>query len=407
MTEKIKLNDLLPRRIRKIHTGSELLLAYELDKYSKIFFGKGVELDVTIAKELINGEHFSFVHRQDFDMGIEVDGTKLQNLDRVNQYYFTGTVEGIKFKSESPEEVVYDFNFDPRANAVLHYDNRSAAYVSLVAFLLVRAKAEGVAVPKLRIAHQDYTQASLEYSDLMILKGYGNKLMEDLLEIETAEVAHLQPEWEAFVLYNRQRGVMNRSYTSSEKAKHLNRNFEVGDAVLLYKRTKGSSGSTINLLKACFPAVITYFDSQVVKLKYFPIIQTRLTRYMELNDIEEELEAEGRKPIYMEEDYERFDQPTVTYNLTEVGVDTCTWIESDFFIKPVDQDGSMQYFRTPTGLTHIKISTLDTIYAVFEDRGVEYNRDKFLAEYFNGRQPIYDYYKDAVAEAERERSEEE
>lgn len=397
MTE-ITLNELLPKRIRKIHTGSELLLAYELGKYTRIMLGKELTLDVTIAKELLQSEHFTFVVQNGLNVGFTPDRETLLDISKNARYFFKGTVEGVAFKSESPEEVVYDFNFNQRANEVLHYDNRSAAYISLLAYLIVKAKAEGVSAPKLRISHMDYNHKELEYVDLFILMHYGNKLFEESMVIEYSKNWGYQPEWEAFVIYHRQRGSMNREYTSVEKYKHLRKNFEVGDVVLLYKRSKPSQGKTINLLKSCFPAVITYFDQNIVKLTYFPIVQTRFTRINDLSSVEQEIEEEGRKSLYSEEDYERFDRPTMTINITELGVDTHTWAEQDFFIKPIDFDGSMQYFKTPTGSTHIHISTLDTIYAVFEDQGVEYNRDKFLAEYFGNRQPIYDYYKQLMEE---------
>lgn len=398
---KINLTELLPKRIRKIHTGSELLLAYELDKYAQIMLGQSVVVDVTIAKELLDSEHFTYVVQNGLDVGFEVEASKLLDITKSLRHFFKDTVEGVKFTSESEEEVVYDFNFDRHANAVLHYDNRSAGYISLIAYLMVKAKAEGVATPKLRIAHADYNQSELEYVDLFVLKDYGNKIIEGLIEVEYSSSWGFQPEWEAFVIYNRQRGQMNRAYTVHEKFKHLRKNFEVGDVVLMYKRSKGSQGKTINKLKSCFPAVITYFDSQTIKLAYYPIVQTQFTRAMELSAVEDDLEAEGREALYTEEDYDRFDRPTITFNLTEVGVDGCTWVEQDFFIKPLDFDGSYQYFRTPTGLTHVFISTLDTIYSVFEDRGVKYNKEKFLAEHFNNRQPIYDYYKEQMEEAKQ------
>ncbi|MNW63497.1 hypothetical protein D3C74_417120 [compost metagenome] len=45
-------------------------------------------------------------------------------------------------------------------------------------------------------------------------------------------------------------------------------------------------------------------------------------------------------------------------------------------------------------LISVKLDTLDTIYAVFEDRSVKYNKEKFLDEYFisRGKTPIYNKY---------------
>lgn len=396
---KLRFTEMFSKRVRKIHTGSELLLAYELDKYAKLMLGKPVVVDVPIAKELIGGEHFTFVVQNGLEISTDYDSSNLVDISKNLRFFFKGTVEGVRFEKETDEEVVYNFNFDQQANFVLHYDNRSAGYVSLIAFLIIRAKAEGKPVPTLRIAHSDYNHGELEYVDLFILKDYGNRLLEDLVKIEYLPNRGSQPEWEAFVVYNRQRGYMDKPYTIHEKYKYLRKNFEVGDVVLLYKRSKSSQGRTINTLKSCYPAVISYFDDTTIKLTYYPIIQTRFTRAMELSSVDQDLEDEGRKPIYTDDDYERFDTPTVTFNLSEVGVDTHTWVEQDFFIKPVDFDGTYQYLRTPEGLTHVFLSTLDVIYAVFEDRKVQYNKTKFLNTYFKNRQPVYEYYKEQLEKA--------
>lgn len=397
MTNAISINDLLPRgvRIRKIQTGSELLLAYELDKYAKKMLGATLSLsDVSIAKELLSGEHFSFVVLNGLDVGIPTSRDNLVDYSKNKKYFFTDTVEGVVFSKVTPEEVVFDFEYDINANHKVHGENRSAAYVSLMAYLIVKAKAEGVQIPKLIIDHENYNQQELEYVDLFILKMYGNKVLKGLVEIRYSKAWGYQPEWEAFVIYHRQRGLMNGEYTAVEKFKHLRKNFEVGDVVLLYQRTKGARGKTINQLKACYPAVIRYFDQNTIKLSYYPIVQTLLTRHMELEEVEHHFEDEGRESIYTQEDYDRFIVCNETFNLTEIGVDTCTWTETTFFIKPVDFDGSYQYFRTEEGIDKVFLSTLDTLYAVFEDRGVDYNREKFLNTYFRpkNRIPVYDQY---------------
>ena len=398
MQNTITLNELLPKHIKKITTGSELLLAYEIGKYTRIMLNRELELGVSIDKDLLSGDHFSFVYQNGLNVGFMPERENLADISKVSRFFFKGTVEGVALKLDTDELVVYNFDEDPRANAVLHFGNRSTAYISLLAFILVRAFANGKQIPKIVIDHKLYINTELEYSELFVLKNWGNRLFEDILTIEYSDERGYQPEWEAFVEYNRQRGVMNREYSASEKYKYLKKHFEVGDVVLLYHRTKPSVGKTINILKSCYPAVITAFDQKTVKLTYFPIVQTRFTRISEISSVEQELWDEGRDSLFTESDFERFDTPTMTMNLTEIGVDTHTWVERDFFIKPMDFDGSYQYFKTPEGSTHIHLSTLDVIYAVFEDRKVEYNREKFLNEYFTSvnRKPVYDKMMEAL-----------
>lgn len=394
--EKISINELLPTgRVRKIQSGSELLFAYELDKYAKIMLGKEVSLqDVTIAKELLSGEHFSFVVMNNLDVGFVPSRDTLADYSKNSRYFFTETVEGVNFSSVTEDEVVYSFEHDTSANRKLHGDNRSAAYVSLMAYLIVKSQVEGVPVPKLVIDHEQYNQQELEYVDLFVLQDYGNKMIKDMVDVRYSTAWGFQPEWEAFVIFNRQLGRMNQEYTMGDKFKYMKKHFEPGDVVLLYTRTKGAQGKTINKLKECHPAVITSFNNNTVHLTYFPIVQTTTTRVMELEAVANSYEEEGEESIYSSDDYDAFVVAEETFNFTEIGVDMCTWIETTFFIKPVETDGTYQYFSTDEGMDHVWLPTLDTIYAVFEDRKVKYNKEKFLQTYFYSqkRTPIYDQY---------------
>lgn len=392
---KVSLQELLlfAGKIRKLHTGSELLLAYELDKYLKMMAGKSLDLsNVTIAKELLSGEHFSFIvnHMQ---LDIPIDRTMLADISKVHRRFFTQTVEGVAFKKVSDDEVVYDYYHDINANKIMRDDHSSAAYVSLAAYLIVSSYLKGKEMPKLIIDHERYNQREMEYADIFILKDYGNRILKDKVEIRYSTAWGYQPEWEAFVMYHRQRGEMNREYSIPEKFRYLKKNFEIGDVVLLYqRRPKGARGS-ISRLESCYPAVIRYYDSNVVRLDYYPIIQTKLTRYIELREVDERFLREGKESIYTDHDYERFVVSSETLPLVDVGVGTHTFLESTFFIKPLDTDGSYQYFENPQGgYDKVWLSTLDTIYAVFEDRGVDYNRERFLDTYFRpyNRIPVYD-----------------
>jgi hypothetical protein len=391
----ITLNEFIPLdSLKEITTGSELLLAYELGKYAKEMLGKELSLSgVNISKDLLSGEHFSFVVNNGLDVGFEPDRTELADYSRNAQYFFTKKADGVDLRKETKNEVVYSFEHNTEANHTRN--NRSAAYVSLVAYLMVNSKHDGAQMPKLIIDHETYTHQNLEYVDLFILKNHGNEILKDLVEIKYSQLNEVQPDWEAFVMYHRQKGLMDREYSITEKFNHVKENFEVKDVVLYYERVKPTSSGTIKKLTACYPAVIREINENSIKLSYYPIIQTRLTRHMELAEIDQNFEDEERESIYTKDDYERFDIRNETIQLAEIGVDTCTWIEQSFFIKPIDFDGSEQTFKTKDGVVTVWLSTLDAIYAVFEDRGInDYNKEKFLRTYFqpSNRQPVYDQY---------------
>ncbi len=378
------------RRVKKITTGSELLLAYELDKYSRLLLGKRVSLaNVSISKSIIGSEQFSFVVTNGLDVGFTPDMETLADYRVRVGLFFTKTIDGIVFKLMTPELWVYDFSYNTAANLITYGANRSAAYVSMIAYLIVKSAKDGVACPKLLIDHEEHAQLELEYVDLLILKGYGNKLLSNVVDINFSASAKQQPEWEAFVILNRQRGVMNREYSTTEKYKYFKKHFEVGDVVLLYQRAKGAKGKSINKLISCYPAVILGFNKTNVDLMYYPLVKTKLTRHMLLSLAENDYDGDLQ---VTETELDRFTACKQNLELMYTGVDVCTYLEETFILRPADFDGSHQYFRTENGFVRLFLSTLDTIYAVFEDRGVEYNKASFLDTYFNScnRVPVYD-----------------
>jgi len=382
------LNEILPadKRIKKVYTGSELLFIYELDKYAKLLLGKSLSLrNVSVIKSIRKNEYFSFVVSQGLDMGFVVDREELVDYKNKVGLFFTGSVEGVVFKSVTPELYVYDFHHNVQANLVAHGANRSAAYVSMVAYIMVKSIKDGVACPKLVIDHRQHAQMELEYMDLLILKNYGNALIEDMVDIQYADGVKQQPEWEAFVGVNRQSGRMNREYSVGDKYKLLKKSFAAGDVVLLYRRSKGK---TINRLESCYPAVITNFDKECLKLKYYPVVETKITRNITLDSMEDEVD----NLQLTSHDRDRFTECKETFQLEDIGVDSHTYLERVFILKPMDFDGTHQVFKTKDGYEKLFVSTLDTIYAVFEDRGVVYNKERFLNEHFTpfDRVPVYD-----------------
>lgn len=390
----LSINDLLPldRKVKKIATGSELLLAYELDKYAKLMLGSRLSLsDVQIVKRVQGSEQFSFIVTNGLDIGFVPDHENLTNYASRQNLFFTKTVEGVEFKSKTEDAWTYNFSHNTYANREVYGASRSAAYVSLIAYMMVKARIEGVKCPKLIIDHESHAQLELEYVDLLILKNYGNKILSDLVEIKFSKNVKQQPDWEAFVMVNRQRGFMDKEYSTTEKFRYLKKNFQVGDVVLYYQRAKGAKGKTINKLTACYPAVIRAFDKNGIKISYYPLVETKVTRHIILSRLEDEYEG---KVEYTDEDFNRYTVCNATISLTDIGVDMLTFTELSFILKPIDFDGSYQYFKTKNGYDNVWLSTLDTIYAVFEDRGVEYDKDRYLTLYFRpkNRIPVYDQY---------------
>lgn len=394
--EKIKVSELLPegKKLKKVVTGSELLFLYELDKYAKIILNKQLSLEgVTIVKQLRKEKIFSFVVLKGLDVGFEVNHKELASYADINRTFFTDTVEGIVFKEDTDEVVHYDFSEAYVENKKMNGDNRESAYISLVAYIIVRSINEGKPLPKIIIGTENYNFVNLEYHHLAILHDHGNKVLEGLVEWRGTN-DKIQIGWEAFVMLQRQKGLMCRPYSPSEKAKLLKKNYNVGDVVLYYTRRKCTKGNTIVKLESCYPAVIDAINDNSVSITYYATIETELTRHMRL--LEEEAELDNAEDsLLMSEDFNRFLSHKEVLDLTSTGIDGYTYDESVFLLEPLDFDGCYQWLKCSKSQDYIWLSTLDAIYAVFEDRNVEYNREAYLDKFFTpyNRIPVYEQYK--------------
>lgn len=393
--DTISINELLPsgKTITEILTGSELLLAYELDKYTRISLNKRLVLsDVSISQELLNGKIFSFVVREGLGVGFVPDLTALVDYHDIKGKLVTDTKELIFAELTQGDIIKIDDSEDSDLNRLLRGDKNSAMHVSLVAYLMVRSMISGLSMPRLCI-NRSQTLTGNDYVDILILYAYGNKILEGIVEISFPTGQKLQPELEAFVWYHRQRGLMNRAYSIVEKYNYMKMNFEVGDVVLFYSRKNITAKNSIGVIKKCYPAVISGIDESGISLTHYPVFQTLATRKIELDSIDQKRVDNGKERLYTYDDYFRFAFRKERFSYTEIGTNVYTFDEGKFVVHPIDTDGTYQYIKgQDESLQRVWLSTLDTIYAVFEDRKVEYNKKKFLQKNFYSvnRTPQYD-----------------
>lgn len=387
---KINLSELLGVKIRKVYSGSELLFLYELSKYCRELLDKDLSLaNIQVPKELRKGEHFAYLYHKGIEFNISVNIDELVDIVEVSRKFFNSDLSGIVYEKKDNDEWVYDYNTNRTANLVLNKYNRSAGYVSLFAYMLVLHYKEGKTLPKLVLKNTSHKQEELEYVDILILKNFGNKWLQNLVDIEYSKEVVTQPEWEAYIMYHRQLGYMNEEVKASDKMKYINKNFKVGDVVLYYKTEKAIKSKTIRRLLNCHPAVVREIDNKNIKIEYYPDITTLLTRRRELERAEEICGGEYK---YSPEDYSRFSSCPITLNYYSMGVDLLLYLEDEFILTPQNGvDSFEQYLVDSNGIEGLyKMDTLNTIYTVFEDRKVNYNKEKFLTTYFKKEKPIYD-----------------
>jgi hypothetical protein len=385
----IHINEVLPSEIKEVKTESELLLIFEVWKYIQKIENSRVSFNnVTISPRLYETPHYKFI----FENGLRFGNAPDSNISirEVEDSFFPKDkyLFDIAFKSITDEQVTYDYYFNSDKNKILHKDDRSKAYVSLVARLIVDDFLNHRKKPRrFLIDHSDYQHSEDEYVELFILQNYGNRILKDIIDIKYPHNSKPQAEWVSYVSHQRRLGNFIEKSEVEDKYKYLMNNFIKGDVVLLYTLEKGRN--KIKKLKTCYPAIIENFNETQISLNYFSPIETTDTNICRLldNNLDPsehtiKLEPRAAKNLLLE----------------EVGLNHLFSNESTYILRPIDSegqpidnDGTIQYFKIDNQYHRIWLNTIETIYAVFKDHNVqEFNEVRFKNIYFKDRTPIYD-----------------
>ena len=388
--DSIRLSELLGQRMKKVHSGSELILLYELSKYTKEILNKELDFeDIQIVKELRVNEYYSYVYSKGLNLNYTPLESELVDISDISRKFFNSDLSGIVLKEQSDEKWVYNYRTNTRANLVLNGYNRSAGYVSLFAYMLVTYYKLGKKLPMLVLENTSPKQEEMEYVDILILQNFGNEYLKGKVEIIFSKDVVIQPEWEAYIMYHRQLGYMNAEVKAVDKFKYILKNYDIGDVVLFYETDKAIKSKTIRKLMTCHPGVIRGITRNYVRVTYYPDVQTLLTTKRELQHAEEVCGGDFK---YSPDDYNRFIVCDIKLDYFDMGVDTLFYTEDKYILHPLNgTDTFKQHLVDKNGIEGIyEMDTLNTIYAVFEDRKVKYNKERFLSKYFKKEKPIYD-----------------
>lgn len=167
-----------------------------------------------------------------------------------------------------------------------------------------------------------------------------------------------------------------------------------GDEVVFLRYRRTFKDSSIGIIQSCYPAIIRKFDTQNIWLEYYPIIETKLTQKKRIEQLITKIPE--LKEMFTYDDSTKNGAIKELLFIDTVGIGTCTHRELTFLL-PLSLVGSgdstYQYIRNVEN--PIPMNTINTIYAIFEDR--ELNIIKELPKkHFGDEIPIFDQYKSGV-----------
>jgi len=374
----VLLEKALGKKLTNIETPMELLFLFELDKYTKEFLDERLDISgISVPKYLESTPLFSYVVMNGLKLNYDMD--KLPDYSYIK--FFKGKVrtkngEGIHLVEEDGC-VTYNYSSDVMKNKIMWVDGRPFSYVSLISYLIVKSYIEDKALPLLVIDHMlSYFHIQFEYSPLLILMNYGNKLLNGKIDLKIDKESRVKVEWESFVMHNRHLGYMDKEYTMNEKFNFLSRNYEVGDVVLLYTKKLAGKTDGIGKLVSCYPAIIKGMSNTHVFLHYYPNVKTVESYKKEINEVNNILISNGQEPHYSYDDL-YFSVSKENIPLSDIGIEGYSYLEKYLIIPCHDMDGTCQIVD---GVEDF-YNTVETVWVVFNDWGLDFDKQKFLKRY--------------------------
>lgn len=397
----IHISELLPREINieEFKTGSELLLAYELEKYTKLMLPedeKKLSLKgIKVSEALTATEIFRFVTQKGLELDTEIINSSKEKIP-MSKYYSANLFRPLPVAlTDNENSLIFNVASDDERNSAFSNPNRSFVYISLVAYIWVKSRAEKRPIPKLIIDHNDYKHIDREYSELQSL--LERKILTD--EIFQLNSSFNTDPWEAFVNEKRKVGLMEEKSMSSDKYAHLKNKYEVGDVFLRYTRKKRDVEDKVGVLTSCYPAIIRGYDQHKIRLEYICTTETRRTEYERVKKFLEGIKDKSLVGEFSAHDFvmQGAYRKTEIIDYDEIGIGDCLYDERIFVIPLVKGDNTSQVLERISGekiqLLEEQFDTLDTIYAVFKDRGILFGEKRFLDTYFQDRTPKWNSYK--------------
>lgn len=207
-------------------------------------------------------------------------------------------------------------------------------------------------------------------------------------DITKTEKLHLG--YSTWYMEGREKGIVGKTYTPKQKLDYMKKlDIEVGDVVMLYKRSKDQKRNLMKSIEGCYLAVIDKVEKEDIT---FTIVHNRKLYYQSKKDYDNYTMAvkemfKDKKP----QDNLRISNKKISIYF--LGIEYYLYDE-EYFIVPLSScnDTLVSWVSCGVREDKLKLSQNDFIYWLFEDYRIGYNKDKFLNRYFSQRPTLYDTY---------------
>lgn len=415
----VPLTDVIPE-LKKIQTVSELLLVDALNTVGQAFYNlkidvRGVRILNDVVKTLAYAHVLNKPEETRFIYGVSdvpPEETYKDMNERTGKYLSVDFLDrALNLKFETHEPGVWYFTKVPiyAENSMVTNGYYSQGYLQAIAHVYLHRYTTG---ENIRLVVSEFCQApeyegfcaspamrhDNEYAHMLLLKDTGSKLFtpEKGFELVYKAESGKSQDWAAYCTGFLMRGLQCKNYDAKVKYKYFKSKFNVGDVVLIYGRTakvKKNNAASFKYINTCYPAVIVDVTPEKLTFTKYICLKTRLTALKEF----QEIKLRGGGELYTGDEIFAFPAQSRTVRWEEIGIEGYTYKEGEIIVTPMEDDGTTQYIAadgtTKKDVEPVFLNTIETIYAIFEDRGVSYDKEAFLLKYFKGKTPIYDQIK--------------
>lgn len=406
------------RSFNTIQSGAEMLLLYYINKELRQY-GLFIDLEkFEYNPRLCYSTEVSYVASKGYSFLYDRFNTDILSFERVDNKFFEQSLDEVQFDMDATKENALVFDEDRcTENRVVHGSYSRTAYVALTAKAFVLFFLDGK-----RLEHLTFDSASTvingeSYHFVPILMYEGNRafvwsityipLSSTPLDRKNLTIGIM---WTAHNLYLEQLGYGIVQSTMKEKYEYIEENFPVGSVVWLYQKKlkkkkkrkedldmeEHNNNKNLSLFQI-FPAIVRSITERSVSLEKIRNMNTRVGRLAEI----EEYNAKQEEITEIEQDFfntdyaHKIDTHIEEFPYPNLGVEVLSFTEEYFIQRPVDTEKvPVRLYVDNSRDMNVEMLTLDALYAMLEDWGIDYDKTRYRVEYMGKRKPEYEKYRE-------------
>lgn len=379
----------------KIITLTEVYYIASIAKYLEVYNEQLSIEGVAIPKKFKNTDYYKYLATRNI-VGVEkMDLAVLEEIKSNTMVIPNFTNKEVYFKSKEGQEWVFDYDDSGRVstnNRFFKGLRSDQIYVDFMAYLTVEKIIKGTP----QLLKMDFTRADIflagSYSRWDIVELWilykRTKALDGWVDILLPEdiLARNQLNYEAYSREKEQLYPNMNIATISEKVDYYKRNFKRGDIVLLYKKSeKGNKMDSIRTIESCVIAKIDRATTRGIELTTYNVNKSIQTIKRELSLLPEKLRS-----LYSVNYCKEYTVSKERFDWMDIGLDEISLIEQCFITDLNCNDTDLFLFLDKDGKeVELELNSADGIYALLDERGIEFDKERFENLYFSKTKSVY------------------